>query len=198
MEGAAQSFKCACNSCGVHLEFPFELAGTSIDCPQCHSETPLIIPESMAPEEPAASPPLSLEMLLAAFQGTVKWPRISLLYSLGLLLVTGAIVVLPLIYIAMLGFAAYVVYWWAARFSFLVSGATYGIYILLLQCLLYFAPLFAGAVVLFFMVKPLLARRPRYAQPLALNPGSEPLLFAFVTRICKTIGAPFPTRIDVD
>jgi Zn-dependent protease with chaperone function len=62
----------------------------------------------------------------------------------------------------------------------------------------YLTPLFAGLVLVFFMVKPLFARRVSQAQPLALNPGAEPLLFAFVTRLCQAVGAPFPTRIDID
>jgi hypothetical protein len=49
-----------------------------------------------------------------------------------------------------------------------------------------------------FMVKPLLAGRPAHAQPLALNPGAEPLIFGLVHRLCQSIGAPSPTRIDVD
>jgi hypothetical protein len=63
---------------------------------------------------------------------------------------------------------------------------------------LYVLPLIAGLIVLFFMIKPLLARRPRGSQPLALNPANEPLLFAFITQICRTVGAPVPSRIDVD
>ena len=57
--------------------------------------------------------------------------------------------------------------------------------------------LFLGVMV-FFMIKPLLARRAPSAKPLALNPGAEPLVFAFVTKLCQTVGAPVPARIDVD
>ena len=41
---------------------------------------------------------------------------------------------------------------------------------MIVKFLFYFTPLAAGIVVVFFMFKPLLARRPRHAQPLALNP----------------------------
>jgi Zn-dependent protease with chaperone function len=64
--------------------------------------------------------------------------------------------------------------------------------------MLYGTPLFVGGVLVFFMVKPLFARRGPRAQPLALNPGAEPAVFAFITQICRAVGAPFPTRIDVD
>ena len=59
-------------------------------------------------------------------------------------------------------------------------------------------PLVAGVVVVFFLFKPLFARQPKQAQPLALNPASEPLLYAFIEKICDTVGAPSPKRIDLD
>ena len=54
------------------------------------------------------------------------------------------------------------------------------------------------ALLVLFMVKPLFARRVRGAQPLALNPAVEPTLFAFIARICESVGAPMPQRIDLD
>ena len=58
--------------------------------------------------------------------------------------------------------------------------------------------MFIGAVLVFFMVKPLFARRQKQAQPLALNPGVDATLFAFIAKICDTVGAPMPKRIDLD
>jgi Zn-dependent protease with chaperone function len=43
-----------------------------------------------------------------------------------------------------------------------------------------------------------LARAPRGAQPLALNPAAEPLIFVLLTRLCQELGAPMPVRIDVN
>src|SRR5207237_10899472 len=68
----------------------------------------------------------------------------------------------------------------------------------LFKMAIYCAPLFAGVVLVLFMIKPLFAPRARHAQPLALNPAAEPLLFAFISKVCETIGAPFPNRIDLD
>ena len=48
------------------------------------------------------------------------------------------------------------------------------------------------------MFKPLLAARPKRAQPLALNPSDNPLLYAFIAKICDAVGAPTPQRIDMD
>jgi Zn-dependent protease with chaperone function len=52
-------------------------------------------------------------------------------------------------------------------------------------------------VLVFFMVKPLFARRAPRAQPLAMNPALEPTLYAFIARICDLVGAPMPRRIDL-
>src|SRR5207248_1268624 len=45
--------KCACQNCGIHLEFSRDDAGTEIDCPQCKRATVLTLPEDYqgAPEQ---------------------------------------------------------------------------------------------------------------------------------------------------
>jgi len=48
------------------------------------------------------------------------------------------------------------------------------------------------------MIKPIFARRPRHAQPLAVNPEVDPLLYNFVRKVCETVGASMPKRIDID
>lgn len=191
------------------------MAGTEITCPNCHTQTILTLPDSAAaptpasaqtappePQKPAEVPPeppsgaLPLEELLGAFQGNIRQQGTSFVYQIGLLLVTAAIVMLPVLYLALVILAGYGVYWWATEFSWLLGGV--GGRAMLAKFTLYATPLFAGCVVLFFMVKPLLARVPPGAQPLALNPENEPALFCFVAQICERIGAPFPSRIDVD
>lgn len=195
MAASSELSKCSCSACGLHLEFPVELLGSTISCPSCNSPTVLEIPE-VRPQEGAETLPIAT--LLSAFQGEVRGQRASLFYQVGLLLVTGAILVLPLLYLTFIATAAYGVYWWATHFTFLLTGRNYGIYFLLMKVLLYLTPLITGLIVVFFMIKPLLARRAPGAQPLALNPANEPLLFAFITEICRTVGAPVPSRIDVD
>ena len=186
--------KSACQSCGVHLEYPVDAEGAQIACPQCGQQTQLVRPAAAG--LPSAAPSLSLEAINAAFGGSVPRIPVSFLYRLGLLVVAVAMVTLPLIYLALIGAAAWAVWYWATHFTYLLSVSRgRGLIVMLLA---YVTPIFAGAVLVFFMVKPLFARRPAHAQPLALNPGAEPLLFAFVTRLCQAVGAPFPTRIDID
>jgi hypothetical protein len=43
--------KCKCNHCSQPIEFPSEMAGQAIECPNCKIETTLFIPPP--PEKPA-------------------------------------------------------------------------------------------------------------------------------------------------
>ena len=54
--------------------------------------------------------------------------------------------------------------------------------------IIYAAPLVAGAMVVALMIKPLFARPPRRPKARALDPGVEPLLFAFVDGVCDAVG----------
>jgi Zn-dependent protease with chaperone function len=147
--------------------------------------------------QPASSPDYSI---LSAFQPVVARPRSSILYQFSLLLVTITMLLLPLIYFALVGAAVYGVYYhathnWSVIMGF---GGMRGGRIMILKFMFYIIPLFVGAVVVFFMFKPIFAGRPRRAQPLALNPVDNPLLYAFIEKICETVGAPSPKRIDLD
>jgi Zn-dependent protease with chaperone function len=199
--------KCACSSCGQHLEFPIEATGSTVACPACQAPTAL----TLADEPPAAVEPMdsgtgdepaphwSVAQIAAAFSGPVPRTRVSILYQAGLCLVTFAMALLPLIYLAMIAAAGWGVYFWARHFSYFLDSSQYGGRVYAVRVLfLYGTPLFIGLVLVFFMVKPLFAPRPRYAKPLALNPGAEPLLFMFISKVCETVGAPFPKRIDVN
>jgi hypothetical protein len=64
--------------------------------------------------------------------------------------------------------------------------------------LVYLAPIVAGVVLIVFMIKPLFARPARESKSRSLRREAAPLLFEFVDRICETVGAPRPKRIDVD
>jgi len=139
--------------------------------------------------------------ILAPLNGTVRRPKTSALYHATLLLVAIAMLVLPLIYLALVGILAWAVYYHAFHdFTPIMhfGGFTGGGYFIIAKFLAYVIPLFAGIVVLFFMFKPLLAGRPKRAQPLAVNPAENPLLYAFITKICDVVGAPAPKRIDMN
>lgn len=193
---AADFSRCACQHCGGHIEFPNEAVGTVVACPHCQQPVALVMDDFLpaSANEPVAG--LTPTQIASAFQGNVPRTRVSIFYQLGLIVVTLTMIILPLIYLALVGLAAWGVYWWATHaisiFEHARGRAMFG------ALLLYITPLISGIVVVFFMIKPLLARRAPAAQPLALNSAAEPVLFALVRCICDSVGAPFPKRIDVD
>lgn len=128
--------------------------------------------------------------ILEAFSGSVDRPRIPYSYRIGLLVAVAAMIVLPLFYVAITAAAAWLVYLQATDGYYFGRGT--------LAILLYLTPIVAGAILVFFMVKPLFARPVKFAEPEMLSPEKEPTLFAFVFRICDLVGAPHPKEIRVD
>jgi Zn-dependent protease with chaperone function len=187
--------KCRCDNCGTHVEFPLEAVGMTLDCPHCKMPTQLSL--DAPPLESANGKPTSPQ-ILNAFQSAIRQPRISVLYQIGLVLVAVLMVILPLIYLAMIAVAGWAVFYYAVHCKFLVTSMTGGPRLYLVKLFAYAGPLFIGSVLVFFMVKPLFARRQKQAQPLALNPGVDSTLFAFIAKICDAVGAPMPKRIDLD
>ena len=185
--------KCSCRHCGTHIEFPVEAAGRTLACPHCQEPTELSRP---APT-PAADRPKAAQVV-GAFRGAMVRPRVSLGYHAGLLAVTGMMILLPLIYVsAVLSLVGGMGYF-AVHYRFLAESVHGEPRWYLLKLLAYAGPLFIGGVLVLFMVKPLFARRASQPEPMALNPDSEPTLFAFVAKICDTVGAPMPGQIYLD
>ena len=133
---------------------------------------------------------------LDAFNGLIAPTKTGLLYKAGLAVVAFAMVLLPLIYMAVIAFAAWAVIWHLKNDMWIFGGASGrgG----LVRLILYLGPAIAGGILVFFMVKPFFARKAKAPEPITLAPEKEPLLFAFVGKICGLVGAPMPCRIDVD
>lgn len=169
----------------------------TIDCPHCNIQTSL--GEAVLEKETVAGEParLTASEILQQFQGNVPRTRASFFYQVGLILVSFMMVLLPLVYVALVCAAGWGVYLYATHFTFLLGmGGNFRLGIL--KLMLYFGPLFVGLIVVLFMVKPLFARRPKHAQPMALNPAFQPTVYAFIAKICDLVGAPMPNRIDMD
>jgi len=148
-----------------------------------------------------ASPAGASYAFLAPLEQPIRRRRLSPAYLCCLALVACAMLLLPLIYLAFVAGLGWAVYYHAFHnFSAIMSwgGFSGGGKLVLLKFLFYVAPLIAGLVVLFFLFKPLLARPPKQPQPLALNPADNPLLYAFISKICDAVGAPAPRRIDLN
>ena len=103
---------------------------------------------------------------------------------------------LPLVYIGIIAGVCYGVYFHAVHNTGMLTavrgrGAV-------LMFLLYASPLLVGPIGIAFMIKPLFSRGSRSQRERWLNRDSEPLLFAFIDRICDAVHAPEPQRIRVD
>jgi Zn-dependent protease with chaperone function len=132
--------------------------------------------------------------LLGALARPIAPVRAGLAYRIGLLLGALVMLLLPLIYMALVGVVVYAVYWHTVHdiSIFETGGASRG------KLLAYLGPILIGGILIVFMIKPLFARKRRKTHPLSLSRIEEPRLFAFVDRLCQVVGAPTPRRIDVD
>jgi Zn-dependent protease with chaperone function len=130
---------------------------------------------------------------LEGLRGSIAPPAISPLYRLGLAAVLVLLVLLPLIYLALMAGVAWLTWLHATQNVTILSGrGGRG------RLLVYVAPLAAGVLMLLFMIKPILARRDHAGKPIVLKPDQEPMLFAFIARICNILKAPVPSEVAID
>jgi Zn-dependent protease with chaperone function len=123
----------------------------------------------------------------------LEGPPGSVFYRLGLLLVAAAMVLLPLVYLGLIALAGYGVYWHATEHTSWLAAAG-----VRMRLVVYAAPIAAGAVVIFFLLKPLFSKPAVSEQLRPLRKEEAPLLFALVRRVAAAVGAPAPDRIHVD
>jgi Zn-dependent protease with chaperone function len=133
---------------------------------------------------------------LETFHGDIMPASPGFLYKVGLAVVAFAMVLLPAIYIALVALTTWGVVYHLTHDLWLFEGSSgrgaIG------RLIAYLGPAVAGGILVFFMVKPFFARRAARTEPLTLDPAKEPLLFAFVEKICRLVRAPVPCRIDLD
>lgn len=182
-----------CNACQARLKANRSLKSKRINCPRCQNEIS-ICPD----EEPEANPTHQTQdprqAILSSIQGEVAPIRRTILYRIGIIVITFAILTLPLIYLSII-VAVGIGTLWHAVANVTVFKAVHSIS---LGALLYFGPLLAGIVLVFFLLKPLLARSSKADRVIELQVGEEPFLYSFVTRISHCIGAPEPKSIQLD
>lgn len=209
-----------CSRCGAILEIP--RAPTPLAADQAGVPSPPIPPplptatgigsaapvEGGPPRHPGrppqgatsaanAPPPCREELIreiLGGFQGRLEPIRLPGRYRLGIALVALVMVLLPLVYVALIGLVGYGTWFHATHNTALFKEKPFGRH----AVLVYFGPVVAGIIAMFFMVKPLLARPARTSATRSVSPNDEPLLFAFVERVGAAVGAPRPRRIDVN
>jgi Zn-dependent protease with chaperone function len=134
--------------------------------------------------------------LLAGLEGRLPQPPVPLAYLLGLVVVSFAMVLLPLLYVLIIVAAAAAVLWWALHGLDLLTHGTLGS--LKIRLFLYLAPLVGGGSVPVFLIKPLFSRTSTSPGDATVDPRNQPLLFAFVKRLAAVVGAPVPDRVILD
>ena len=133
------------------------------------------------------------------FNGQMAQVRVPRGYQFGLLLVALAMILLPVIYFGIFAGLAWGLYWYAIHAFGLVFHTTQlAIRLQLFAFCLYIAPLIAGVVIALFMLRPIFARWPRLDRGQPISHLDHPLLFRFIGQLCQQMGAPIPSRIDVN
>ncbi len=220
------AIKVQCAACQSSFQVADQHAGKTATCPSC--KKPLKIPIRQAPAARKQSPPTQSApaappakatkaakqntkaqpaqrqnraqqsaQLLAGLEGSIQRTRPTIAYRLGALIVALVMILLPIIYIGLIALAGYGVYYHAVNNTVMLDNEVRGRGKALVF-LAYVAPIVCGAVLVVFMIKPLFFRAATHTRTRSLVREREPLLFAFVDRICELVGAAKPKRIDLD
>lgn len=198
-----------CGSCRAQFRVKDEHEGKRGKCPRCQAIVAIpqlldVIEDELlevVEEEPSPStrplrekPKLHTRDILAAFQDDIEPVSRTAAYGVGILFLAIAMLVLPILYMLLVFGLAYLLYFHATANAAAIFRMRHWLPILFL----YIAPLLIGTIMLFFMVKPLFARRTRKQKLRTLEFGEEPLLFTLVSCVAEAVGAPQPKRIDID
>jgi predicted Zn finger-like uncharacterized protein len=197
----------SCPNCQSKLNVNDEWAGKKVRCKKCSasfvipsvSDTRQVNPKQI--DSARTSPGqrrLTAEEILVAIRQQIEPVPTTVGYQAALVGVTSIMMILPLIYLGLVllvaaGAVAYA-YYGLGMLSAPTRGSRGGIG----KVLLYIGPLVASVIVVVFMFKPFFARSKESTKVRSLDRQSEPLLFAFVERLCNAVHAPVPKRIDID
>src|SRR5688572_29786328 len=106
---------------------------------------------------------------LVAIPATIPPVKLSFGYRLGLLVVAAAMVLLPLIYVGLIGLFGYVIYYHAVNHTGMIMAVPGRSRAVVIMALLYITPIVAGIILLLFLIKPLFARPPQQKQSRSLS-----------------------------
>lgn len=200
---ASDHLRGGCPHCGGAIEFPAEAAGMGIECPHCGEAMNLVgagwgEEERVGEETPAVPGRPTVAELAAAFAGNVERVRPTAAYRWAVWLGAATTLAIPVLYGALVVFLAGMLFRSADNWLGWVRAASGGALAAGFRTGIFLAGMAFGMLVLGFLLRPFFIRPPRRAQPLALSPVSEPLLFSFVHMVCDAVGVARPVRVDVD
>jgi Zn-dependent protease with chaperone function len=141
----------------------------------------------------AVPPPPEFDFV-AAVRLDLERVRLAPLYRVGLFFAAVTMLLLPLVYVGLIGLLGYGV-WYHARHGYWFIDGSSGAYVIVAT---YVGPLIAGVLGILFMIKPLFAPKLEPPRPRTLTRDEQPTLHAYVEALCASLGAPKPRRIDVD
>ncbi len=127
-----------------------------------------------------------------AFDGRLEPVKTSLLYRLGILAVFCASVLLPVVYLAIIALAASGV-WWYARHAAIMFSFVRSPRLLIVLLVVYVGPLFAGTMLVIFMVLPLFWARKRVCGPIGSIDASSHCFMPISTNSAMPCGRPAGT-----
>ncbi|MCC9609076.1 M48 family metalloprotease [Blastopirellula sp. JC732] len=143
--------------------------------------------------------------VMGAFKGEFERPEVKPTYVASAAIVSVVMVALPMVYLAIIGTLAcgvglYVglsaIAWYESADSW--NHPNHDYFVTIVRGILFVIPPVIVCTAIFFLIKPLFARPAYIHRTRSLTEKSDPLLFEFVYKICELVGAPYPTRIDVD
>ena len=132
------------------------------------------------------------------FNGQTPEIPLSLGYRLGLFAVLVAMLILPFIYLGLIALTSWGIYLYATHGVDLFFPVAAGYrHFSLPFAFLYSAPILAGSLLLFFMVKPIFSSFRVRQLSVPVGHVENPELFRFLGQLCQLLGAPIPSRVDV-
>ena len=124
--------------------------------------------------------------------------QVSKSYTLGLVVVAFAMVLLPLIYFGFVVLVGWATYWWAVHavdwFFPVINGERHFFGLL---SVIYLAPLLVGLLLVLFMLNSLFSKWRVVHLAVPISHLDHPEIFRFLGQLCQCMGAPIPSRIDV-
>lgn len=192
----------ACTACTKRFRTEPSAVARAGKCPHCAAEirVPAAPHAEPAPAPSRKSPPatagLTVEELGRSIEGPIQSVRTPITYRVALLLSTAVMLLIPVVYLLLIGATAFAVYYHATHHAGILTALTGRAAVL--AAMVYAAPIVVGPILVFFMFKPFLSRPVREERRRSLSRANEPVLYEFVERVCDAVHAPRPQRIDVD
>jgi Zn-dependent protease with chaperone function len=154
-------------------------------------------PATKPASTPAAPSPVAVTgtQLATAFEGQLERRGVAVGYQLGLAAVAGLMVLLPVVYFGIIAAACWLV-WYHATHSVAMFDGVRGRGVIVLG-VVYVAPIIAGGLLVLAMILPLFWRSRRGPRPFWVDRREQPLLYAYVDKLCDVMRAPRPARIDI-